>query len=158
MIKRFLYVEDGSVCVDDLEKTLDGETKIIVYRQGSHPPILVEPRETVRQHSEIKLLKEALDIKDELLEAYRKENESLKQSPLRKRIMKGGQMKSILMSIQPKEKINEFIKDLEKERDGFAERNKDVLFIGYFLSLFNNARYYLEEVIKLLEKEKRGKL
>lgn len=80
MIKRFLYVEDGSVCVDDLEKTLDGETKIIVYRQGSHPPILVEPRETVRQHSEIKLLKEALDIKDELLEAYRKENESLKQS------------------------------------------------------------------------------
>ena len=158
MIKRFLYVEDGSVCVDDLEKTLDGETKIIVYRQGSHPPILVEPRETVRQHSEIKLLKEALDIKDELLEAYRKENESLKQSPLRKRIMKGGQMKSILMSIQPKEKINEFIKDLEKERDGFAERNKDVFLLCYFLSLFNDARYYLEEVIKLLEKEKRGKL
>ncbi len=56
------------------------------------------------------------------------------------------------------EKINEFIKDLEKERDGFAERNKDVLFISYFLSLFNDARYYLEEVIKLLEKEKRGKL
>lgn len=56
------------------------------------------------------------------------------------------------------EKINEFIKDLEKERDGFAERNKDVLFISYLLSLFNNARYYLEEVIKLLEKEKRGKL
>ena len=52
------------------------------------------------------------------------------------------------------EKINEFIKDLEKERDGFAERNKDVLFISYLLSLFNNARYYLEEVIKLLEKEK----
>lgn len=56
------------------------------------------------------------------------------------------------------EKINEFIKELEKERDGFAERNKDVLLISYFLSLFNNARYYLEEVIKLLEKEKRGKL
>lgn len=54
------------------------------------------------------------------------------------------------------EKINEFIKELEKERDGFAERNKDVLFISYFLSLFNDARYYLEEVIKLLEKEKRG--
>lgn len=54
------------------------------------------------------------------------------------------------------EKINEFIKDLEKERDGFAERNKDVLLISYFLSLFNDARYYLEEVIKLLEKEKRG--
>ena len=56
------------------------------------------------------------------------------------------------------EKINEFIKELEKERDGFAERNKDVFFVSCFLSLFNDARYYLEEVIKLLEKEKRGKL
>lgn len=56
------------------------------------------------------------------------------------------------------EKINEFIKELEKERDGFAERNKDVFLLCDFLSLFNDARYYLEEVIKLLEKEKRGKL
>jgi hypothetical protein len=56
MIKRFLYVEDGSVCVDDLEKTLDGETKIIVYRQGSHPPILVEleKKEHVRDYNDTK--------------------------------------------------------------------------------------------------------
>jgi hypothetical protein len=44
MIKNILYVEDGSVDLDELESTLTTETKIIVYRQGSYPPTLVQPR------------------------------------------------------------------------------------------------------------------
>ena len=52
MIKRFLYVEDGSVDVDLLEEELAEDTKIIVYRQGSTPPIMAEPKEPVRDVSE----------------------------------------------------------------------------------------------------------
>lgn len=39
---KFLYVEDGSVDVDELSKELfmtNPEIKVIVYRQGSQPPI-----------------------------------------------------------------------------------------------------------------------
>lgn len=35
MIKNILYVEDGSVDIDELENNLGKETKIVVYRQGS---------------------------------------------------------------------------------------------------------------------------
>lgn len=42
MIKNILYVEDGSVDLDELESTLTTETKIIVYRQGSTLPRLVQ--------------------------------------------------------------------------------------------------------------------
>lgn len=48
MIKNILYVEDGSVDVDDLEDSLGEETKIIIYRQGSKPPILEQPKEPIR--------------------------------------------------------------------------------------------------------------
>lgn len=40
---KFLYVEDGSVDLDELQSDLfesNPEIKIIVYRQGSQPPIL----------------------------------------------------------------------------------------------------------------------
>lgn len=43
MIKNIIYVEDGSVDVDELIDSLDETTKVIVYRQGSSPPILVTP-------------------------------------------------------------------------------------------------------------------
>ena len=42
-IKKFLFVEDGSVDFDDIQDTLDlsnPEIKVIVYRQGSVKPIL----------------------------------------------------------------------------------------------------------------------
>ncbi len=42
---KFLYVEDGSVELDLLESSLyetNPEIKIVVYRQGSSPPILSE--------------------------------------------------------------------------------------------------------------------
>ena len=45
-IKKFLFVEDGSVDIDDLGKRLAGnpEIAVVVYRQGSLPPQLVDVR------------------------------------------------------------------------------------------------------------------
>lgn len=46
-VKRFLFVEDGSVDTDDLAAQLENnpEIAIVVYRQGSTPPQLVEVKE-----------------------------------------------------------------------------------------------------------------
>lgn len=44
-IKKLLYVEDGSVDVDDLQQVLDDSDSgiyVVVYRQGSRPPELVD--------------------------------------------------------------------------------------------------------------------
>lgn len=43
MIKNIFYVEDGSVDVDQLNQILDKDSHIITYRQGSTPPVLVQP-------------------------------------------------------------------------------------------------------------------
>ena len=50
MIKNILYVEDGSVDVDELQESLNEETKIIVCRQGSKPPILEQPKEPIKTY------------------------------------------------------------------------------------------------------------
>lgn len=43
-IKKFLFIEDGSVDTDDLGKRLasNPEIAIVIYRQGSLPPQLVD--------------------------------------------------------------------------------------------------------------------
>ena len=43
-IKKFLFIEDGSVDIDDLGERLAGnpEIAVVVYRQGSLPPQLVD--------------------------------------------------------------------------------------------------------------------
>ena len=72
MIKNILYVEDGSVDIDELESTLTNETKIIVYRQGSNPPTLVQPQlpiDDIFSEAEIKA--------QEKLKELRKETEEL---------------------------------------------------------------------------------
>ena len=43
MIENFIFVEDGSVDVDELKDLLDETTKIIIYRQGSSVPLIVQP-------------------------------------------------------------------------------------------------------------------
>lgn len=48
MIKNILYVEDGSVDIDALQKSFGTETKIIIYRQGSAMPMLVQPIEPIK--------------------------------------------------------------------------------------------------------------
>ena len=47
-IKKFLYVEDGSVDTNELINELsitNPEIRVIVYRQGSRPPILLDVME-----------------------------------------------------------------------------------------------------------------
>ena len=44
-ITKFIFVEDGSVDTDELEERLaqtNPEIKVVVYRQGAHPPEFVE--------------------------------------------------------------------------------------------------------------------
>lgn len=43
-VKKFLFVEDGSVDTDELGRQLENnpEIAIVVYRQGSLPPQLVD--------------------------------------------------------------------------------------------------------------------
>ena len=46
-IKKFLFVEDGSVDVDALQEILEDRNPdilLVVYRQGSRPPILVDAK------------------------------------------------------------------------------------------------------------------
>lgn len=50
MIKNIIYIEDGSVDVDELIDELDETTKVIVYRQGSKPPILVQPEKSINNY------------------------------------------------------------------------------------------------------------
>ena len=46
-VERFLFVEDGSVDTDELSRQLEKNPKIaiVVYRQGSMPPQLVDVKE-----------------------------------------------------------------------------------------------------------------
>lgn len=51
MIKNIIYVEDGSVDIDELKEGLNEETKVIVYRQGSTPPKLIQPEKPIGRES-----------------------------------------------------------------------------------------------------------
>lgn len=53
MIKRFLFIEDGSVDIDALEQYLADDSRIIPYRQGSTMPTIYEPREGINGLSEM---------------------------------------------------------------------------------------------------------
>lgn len=48
MINNIFYVEDGSIDVDDLKNLLDEDSQIIIYKQGSTPPTLLQPEKPVR--------------------------------------------------------------------------------------------------------------
>lgn len=52
MIKNIIYVEDGSIDVNELVDSLDETTKVIVYRQGSHPPILIQPQNNINSYTD----------------------------------------------------------------------------------------------------------
>ena len=52
MIKRIIFVEDGTVDLDGLNDSLGEDTKVIVYRQGATPPSVLELREPARYANE----------------------------------------------------------------------------------------------------------
>jgi len=73
MIKRFIYVEDGSIDLDELREKLTEDTEIIVYRQGSREPLIVEPNKFIESSAD-----SVLKFKDEqinLLKTYFREIE-----------------------------------------------------------------------------------
>ena len=73
MIKNIIYVEDGSVDVDELQECLGEETKIIVYRQGATKPEilqLAEPMTTVFDDSFNKFIDKLSKIRQLLIETY----------------------------------------------------------------------------------------
>lgn len=49
MIKTFIFVEDGSVDFDALQRTVGDETKVIVYRQGASSPEIKQPEFPISQ-------------------------------------------------------------------------------------------------------------
>ncbi|MBR4889726.1 MAG: hypothetical protein IKU15_00220 [Clostridia bacterium] len=52
MIKNIIYVEAGSVDCDELVDSLDETTKVIIYRQGSNPPILTQPTQPINSYTD----------------------------------------------------------------------------------------------------------
>lgn len=52
MLKNIIYVEDGSVDLEELEKSFDEETKVIVYQKGTQPPLLVQPEKPISSAEE----------------------------------------------------------------------------------------------------------
>lgn len=60
MIKTFIFVEDGSVDLDELKSNVGDDVLVIPYRQGATPPAIQQPREPVSRRE--------VNIKDRLLD------------------------------------------------------------------------------------------
>lgn len=60
MIKTFIFVEDGSVDLDELKSSVGDDVLVISYRQGGTPPAIQQPREPVSRRE--------VNIKDRLLD------------------------------------------------------------------------------------------
>ena len=74
MIKSILYVEDGSVDVNRLYEDLGEDVYVIIYRQGSHPPILTQPEkplQSVLDGENARLIKRIASVIKMLNEAYK---------------------------------------------------------------------------------------
>mgnify|MGYP001530830513 CR=1 FL=1 len=59
MIKTFIFVEDGSVDLDELKNSVGDDVLVVSYRQGATPPA-IQPREPVSRRE--------VNIKDRLLD------------------------------------------------------------------------------------------
>lgn len=51
MIKTFIFVEDGSVDLDELKSSVGEEVLVVTYRQGTTPPQIQQPGEPVQAFS-----------------------------------------------------------------------------------------------------------
>ena len=60
MIKTFIFVEDGSVDLDELKSSVGDDVLVISYRQGATAPAIQQPREPVSRRE--------VNIKDRLLD------------------------------------------------------------------------------------------
>lgn len=48
MIKTFIFVEDGSVDIDELQDELGNDVRVVPYRQGATMPTIIQPAEPVK--------------------------------------------------------------------------------------------------------------
>lgn len=48
MIKTFIFVEDGSIDIDELKQDVGNDVRVIAYRQGAAVPIIQQPAEPVK--------------------------------------------------------------------------------------------------------------
>lgn len=60
MIKTFIFVEDGSIDLDELKNSVGDDVLVIPYRQGAASPEIRQPREPVSRRE--------VNIKDRLLD------------------------------------------------------------------------------------------
>lgn len=60
MIKDFIFIEDGSVDMDELDGLFSEETKVVVYRQGASKPIIEHLAEPIEYSFEANLKREAI--------------------------------------------------------------------------------------------------
>lgn len=49
MIKTFIFVEDGSIDIDELKSNIGDGVLVVPYRQGAAPPQIQQPREPVSE-------------------------------------------------------------------------------------------------------------
>ena len=69
MIKTFIFVEDGSVDLDELKNSVGDGVLVLSYRRGATPPAIQQPREPVSQKREMeKLESEIFSLWEKLVE------------------------------------------------------------------------------------------
>ena len=68
MIKSFIFVEDGSVDLDELKNNVGDDVLVISDRQGDKPPAIQQPKEPVSQNSCMEQLKaENFSLREQLI-------------------------------------------------------------------------------------------
>lgn len=78
MIKTFIFVEDGSVDLDELKSSVGDDVLVIPYRQGATPPAIQQPREPVSQWSD-KSYSETKKVLEKILDGNYKMSKKLRE-------------------------------------------------------------------------------
>lgn len=78
MIKTFIFVEDGSVDLDELKNNVGDEVLVVTYRQGATPPTIQQPREPVSQWND-KSYSETKKVLEKILDGNYKMSKKLRE-------------------------------------------------------------------------------
>lgn len=57
MIKQLIFVEEGTINIDELKENLTGETRVIVYKQGGCKPEIIHTQITTIDDKNIEQFK-----------------------------------------------------------------------------------------------------
>lgn len=66
MIKTFIFVEDGSVDIDELQSAVGDDTLVLAYRKGCGCPQIQQPEYPVSQYKD-RALDETREVLNEVL-------------------------------------------------------------------------------------------